>query len=201
MNITVIGATGMVGSKVAAQAVGRGHAVTAVTRSGKAVEGAARSIAADLSDTAAVVDLIDSSDATVIAVPTDRAGGDPEVVINAHRDLIAAAPTGRLLVVGGAGSLVVDGVQLKDTPDFPAAYRSEAEAFSTVLDLYRASQGLDWTLISPAPQIAPGEAAAEYRTAGDSPAGDFVSSGTFAVAILDELERPTHRGGRFTVAQ
>jgi putative NADH-flavin reductase len=200
MNITVIGATGMVGSKVVAEAVKRGHVVTAATRSGKAVEGAT-SVAADLGDTAAIVRLVDAADATVIAVPTDRTGGSPEPVITAHRDLIAAAPTGRLLVVGGAGSLVIGGAQLKDDPDFPAAYKSEAEAFSTVLDLYRGSHGLDWTLISPAPEIAPGEAAAEYSVADDSPAGDFVSSGTFAVAILDELESPAHRGGRFTVAQ
>ncbi len=200
MNITVIGATGMVGSKVVAEALARGHQVTAVTRSGTPVPGAT-ALAAELSDTATVTDLIDSADATVIAVPTDRTGGSAEPVINAHRDLIAAAPTGRLLVVGGAGSLLIDGVPLKDSPDFPAAYKGESEAFSTVLDLYRDSQGLDWTLISPAPQIAPGDPAESYTVAEDSPAGDFVSSGTFAVAILDELEKPAHRGQRFTVAQ
>ncbi|WP_027586328.1 NAD(P)-dependent oxidoreductase [Acidipropionibacterium thoenii] len=200
MNITVIGATGMVGSKVVAEALARGHQVTAVTRSGTPVQGAT-ALAAELSDTPTVTNLVNSADATVIAVPTDRTGGSAEPVINAHRDLIAAAPTGRLLVVGGAGSLLIDGVPLKDSPDFPAAYKSESEAFSTVLDLYRASQGLDWTLISPAPQVAPGDAAQNYTVAADSPAGDFVSSGTFAVAILDELERPAHRGQRFTVAQ
>lgn len=200
MNITVIGATGMVGSRVVAEALSRGHRVTAVTRGGTAVEGTTP-VAADLSDTATVIDLINASDATVIAVPTDRTGGSAEPVIKAHRDLIAAAPTGRLLVVGGAGSLLADGVELKDGPGFPPLYKPEAEAFSTVLGLYRASHGLDWTLISPAPEIAPGDAADHYSVALDSPAGSFVSSGTFAVAILDELETPAHRGARFTVAQ
>ncbi|MDN6624314.1 MAG: NAD(P)H-binding protein, partial [Acidipropionibacterium jensenii] len=81
MNITVIGATGMVGSRVVAEALSRGHQVTAVTRGGTAVEGTTP-VAADLSDTAAVVDLINASDATVIAVPTDRPGGSAEPGIN-----------------------------------------------------------------------------------------------------------------------
>ncbi|MEE8869361.1 MAG: NAD(P)H-binding protein [Acidipropionibacterium acidipropionici] len=201
MNITVIGATGMVGSKVVAEAVRRGHQVTAVTRSGKNVEGAVSSVAADLTDTATVVGLINSSDATVIAVPTDRTGGSPQPVIDAHKAIIAAAPTKRIFVVGGAGSLIVGGIQLKDTPDFPPEYKSEPTAFSHVLDEYRASTGLDWTMISPAPTIAPGDAAESYQVADDSPAGEYVSNGTFAVAILDELEKPAHRGARFTVAE
>lgn len=202
MNITVIGATGMVGSKVVEEAVKRGHQVTAVTRKGTEVAGAAKSLAADLGDTATVVGLINGSDATVIAVPTDRSGGSPQPVIDAHKAIIAAAPTGRVLVVGGAGSLIVEGgIELKDTPDFPKEFLKEPTAFSQVLKDYRASKGLDWTMISPAPTIAPGEAAKSFTLGDDSPAGEYVSSGTFAVAILDELEKPAHRGARFTVAE
>lgn len=202
MNITVIGATGMVGSKVVEEAVKRGHQVTAVTRKGTEVAGAAKSLAADLGDTETVVGLINGSDATVIAVSTDRSGGSPQPVIDAHKNIIAAAPTGRIFVVGGAGSLIVEGgVELKDTPDFPKEYLKEPTAFSQVLKDYRAAKGLDWTMISPAPTIAPGEAAKSFTLGDDSPAGEYVSSGTFAVAILDELEKPAHRGARFTVAE
>lgn len=154
----------------------------------------------ELSDTPAVSAAIEASDVTVISVPPDRSGGSHEPTLKAHRDLIAAQPHGRFLVVGGAGSLEIDGVRLKDTPGFPPAYYNEAATFSTILDLYRASKNLDWTMLSPAPVIVPGERTGTYRVGSDSPIGDTISAEDFAIAIVDELEKPAHRGTRFTVA-
>jgi putative NADH-flavin reductase len=200
MNITVIGGTGMVGSRVVAEAARRGHEVTAVSRSGTAIEGAVRTQAMELGDTAGVTAVIDASDATVIAVSPNRSGGSQEPTIQAHRDLIAAHPAGRFLVVGGAGSLEIDGVRLKDTPGFPSAYYPEATTFSTILDLYLASRNLDWTMLSPAPVIGPGTRTGAYRVGSNSPVGNSVSAVDFAIAIVDELEKPVHAGTRFTVA-
>ncbi len=200
MKITVIGATGMVGSRLVAEAARRGHEVIAVSRSGASVEGAASAAAMNLSDTAKVAALIDASDATVISIPPDRRGGSHEPLLQAHRDLIAAAPSGRFLIVGGAGALEVDGVRLKDRPGFPSAYLPEATAMSTVLDLYRASANLNWTMLAPAPVIAPGKRSGRYSVGTDSPAGDSISAEDFAMAIVDELEKPAHAGTRFTVA-
>ena len=103
-------------------------------------------------------------------------------------------------MVGGAGSLEIDGVRLKDTAGFPSVYYNEATTFSTILDLYRASRGLTWTMLSPAPMIAPGQRTGVYRVGSDSPIGDAISAEDFAVAIVDELEKPAHTGTRFTVA-
>jgi putative NADH-flavin reductase len=121
MKITVFGATGMIGSRIVAEASRRGYEVAAVSRSGASPDGASKAVAMALNDTPNVVALIDSSDATVISVPPDRNGGSHEPIIQAHRDLIAARPSGRFLVVGGAGALEIDGVRLKDTPGFPDA--------------------------------------------------------------------------------
>lgn len=200
MRITVIGATGMVGSRIVAEASRRGHVVTAASRSGKSPQGASSARALELSDTQAVKAAIESADATVITVPPDRAGGSHEPTLKAHRDLIAARPAGRFLVVGGAGSLEIDGVRLKDSPGFPPAYYNEADTFSTILDLYRAAKNLQWTMLSPAPVIAPGERTGAYRVGANSPIGDRISAEDFAVAIVDELENPVHAGTRFTVA-
>jgi len=147
----IIGSTGMIGSRIVAEAAQRGHEVTAVSRSGGMTKGASRAAAMELSDTSAVSAAIDASEATVIAVSPDRSGGSHEPTIRAHRNLIAAQPSGRFLVVGGAGSLEIDGVRLKDTAGFPPAYYNEAATFSTILDLYCASRGLAWTMLSPAP--------------------------------------------------
>ncbi|MCG3143476.1 MAG: hypothetical protein HONDAALG_00824 [Gammaproteobacteria bacterium] len=200
MKIAVFGATGMIGSRLTAEAARRGHQVTAVSRSGTVPQGASTAIAMELNDTPKVVALIDSSDASVIAIPPDRHGGSHEPILQAHRDLIAARPTGSLLVVGGAGALEVDGVRLKDMPGFPAAYQAQASTLSTIFDLYRASKGLNWTMLAPAPRIAPGERTGHYRVGTDSPAGDAISAEDFVVAIVDELEKPAHAGTRFTVA-
>ena len=199
MKINVIGATGMIGSRVVAEAARRGHEVTAISRSGAAPQGAAHAEAIDFGDTAKLVQAIDAADATVLANGPDR-GGSHDPYLNGHRALIAAKPRHRVLVVGGAGSLEVGGVQLKDLPEFPAAYHKEATTVGEMLDAYRGSQGLDWTVLSPPPMIAPGERSGSYRTGTDSPVGDAISAEDYAVAIVDELEKPAHRGRRFTVA-
>lgn len=201
MKIAVYGATGMVGSRVVSEAAARGIEVIAVSRSGREVEGARRSIAAQLGDTARLVELAGEVDAIVISVPTDRTGGSPQPVIDAHRAIITAAPRTRLLVVGGAGSLQVDGELLVDSPGFPDAYKGEATAFTEVLADYRgAGEDVDWTLISPSPVIEPGERTGRPVLGTDSPVGDRVTAEDFAVAIVDELLTPAHRRTRFTAA-
>lgn len=155
MKIAVIGGTGFVGSATVAEAASRGHEVTSATRSGSHAQGATTDVTLALTDTDAVVDLVSSQDATVVAVPAGRVEGDVEPTLAAHRTLIAAlserAPQARLVVVGGAGSLTTpDGTRLVDTADFPEEYATEARTFATVLDLYRAAgDSLAWTLVSP----------------------------------------------------
>lgn len=192
MNISVIGAAGMVGSAILAEAQNRGHQVTGYTRSGSA-----DTSALDLADTQALVEVINSSEATVISVASRD---DYSAAIAAHRALIAAAPTGRFLVVGGAGALKAGDGLLLESPDFPAEYLPEAKTFASILDDYRAASDLNWTMLAPSPMIAPGTRTGNYRTELDVPAGIFVSTQDFAVAAIDELENPAHQGTRFTAA-
>ena len=199
MNIAVIGATGMVGERTVAEAVARGHQVDAYSRSGNAVPGA-EGKTVDLANTDELVSIVNGHDVTIIAVSAGR-GTSADPVINAHKALIAAKPAGRLLIVGGAGSLMDEnGVRLVDTAGFPEAYKNEAKAFFQILEEYRASEGLAWTLLSPAPLIRPGERTGKYNVSLDTPAGTEISAEDFAVALLDEAETPKHPGVRFTVA-
>lgn len=202
MKINVIGATGMVGTQAVAEAAARGHEVVAYSRSGNAVEGAARAAALDMAETARVVEAVGDADVTIIAVSAGRGGQDPQPVIDAYRALIAAQPAARIIAVGGAGSLNADeaGTLIKDTPSFPADYYPEANAFATILQEFRNSHGVDWTVVAPSPVIAPGKRTGEYMTADDVPAGEGVSTQDFAIALIDEAENPTHRQARFTVA-
>jgi len=190
----------MVGSRVVAELVGRGHAVTGVTRSGSQVPGAS-SVQGDLGDAAFIRSLAADHDVVVSATGPSRTGQDHQIWLDALQTAEANVGDTRLFVVGGAGSLLVDGGRLVDQPDFPAAYKAEALTAAEALEAIRqAPEGLNWVFLSPAPVLAPGERTGSYRTGDDSPAGEQISAEDLAVAIVDELEEPKHRRARFTVA-
>ena len=196
MKVLVLGATGMVGSAIVAEGRSRGQdVVTASTRPGAA------DVVADVTDTDALTQLAAGSDAVVISVPPPRDGSDHQPWVDAHQRLAATSFPARLAMVGGAGSSLVDGARLLESPDFPEMFRAEASSASTVLDTFRAAAtGVDWVILSPAPQIGPGERTGAYRTGTDNLVGPSISAEDYAVALWDELEEPQHRRTRFTVA-
>lgn len=200
MKIAVYGATGMVGSQIAAEALRRGHDVTAVSRSISEIPGAL-SRQADLGDATVFAEIAGAHDAVVLATGPSRTGGDHGDWLEAMKQAYSSAGSTRLLIVGGAGALEVDGKRLVDTAGFPEEYRAEAltlaEAYEAVL---AAPAQLDWTMLAAAPEIAPGVRTGSYVTAKDSPAGGSISTQDYAVAMLDEIERPAHRRERFTAA-
>ena len=199
MKIAVYGATGMVGTEVVAEAISRGHEVTSVTRSGTEVAGTT-AVKAELNDAATYRDLGKNNDVIVISVPPSRTGGDHQEYLDAFEEITETLTPARLIVIGGAGATEVNGVRLLDAPGFPDAYRAEAETAAAVYDMFTSVSGINWTVVAPAPEIAPGRRTGSYTQGTDSPAGGFVSSQDFAVAILDEIETPAHENRRLTVA-
>lgn len=192
MKIALFGATGMVGSRIAAEATARGHEVTSLSRS----------TGGDLADPDAVRAAAQAHDVLVSATGPSRTGESHEPWLAAVSTLVEQAGEARVLFVGGAGSLLTpDGTRLLDTDGFPEEYKAEATSGAAALDLFRAApESLDWTFVSPAPVIAPGERTGSYATALDTPAGDFISAEDYAVALVDEIEHPQHRRQRFTAA-
>ncbi|MDA3649877.1 NAD(P)H-binding protein [Saccharopolyspora indica] len=206
MKITVIGATGMAGSRITAEAVRRGHHVTAVSRSGAPLPGAT-AVRADVTDGERMRDLFAGADAIVGA--TRPAPGQEHVVGETTTALLDAA-TGadrRVLVVGGAGPLRTPGDPdrlVVDDPAYVAAeWRTIAAASVAQLEVCRAHQA-DWTYLSPPAVLEPGERTGHYRRGGTTllvgPDGTSrISAEDFAVAVLDELENPSG-AKHFTVA-
>ena len=192
MKIALFGATGMVGSRIAAEATARGHQVTTLSRS----------TGADLADAGSVRRAAADHDVVVSATGPSRTGDPHEPWLDAVSTLIAHADDARVVFVGGAGSLLTpDGTRLLDTEGFPEEYKAEATSGAAALDLFRAApESLDWTFVSPAPAIAPGERTGSYATALDTPAGGFITAEDYAVALVDEIEQPKHRRQRFTAA-
>jgi putative NADH-flavin reductase len=54
-------------------------------------------------------------------------------------------------------------------------------------------------MLSPAQVIAPGGRTEESRLGLDAPVGERISAEDYAVALVDEIEKPSHRRQRFTV--
>jgi putative NADH-flavin reductase len=216
MKIVLFGATGNVGQRVATEALNRGHEVIGVVRDpskSKPTDARAKLVAGDATDQASVAAAVRGADAIVNSIsprPNAYGKGAPSLTV-AARSLLAAAQQAnikRLIIVGGAGSLeVAPGVALVDTPQFPEAYKAEAVAQRDALTLYRAEAGdFDWTYISPALIIQPGERTGSYRTTGDqllsgaNGAPSSISFEDYAVAVVDELEKPKNLRKRIGVA-
>lgn len=202
LTIALFGASGMIGAQVAAEAVSRGHAVTGYTRGGGRVPAGVLPATGDLADETTVKEAAATHDVVLSATGPSRTGDSHEPWLAAVQNLLDHAVGARVVFVGGAGSLLTpDGTRLLDSPGFPPEYAAEARSGAAALDLFRAaSPDLDWTFLSPAPVIAPGERTGSYRVSLETPAGDSISVEDYAVALVDELERPRHRRERFTVA-
>ncbi|MBV8619737.1 MAG: NAD(P)-dependent oxidoreductase [Curvibacter sp.] len=210
MNIALIGASGFIGSGMLAEALARGHRVTALVGRPERLSAHPQLIAlkSDALDTATLAGQLQGHDLVISAFSGHAQADVQGYYLRGFQSILQAvrqSGVGRLLVVGGAGSLeVAPGVQVLDTPGFPEAYRASAEGARQALNLLRAESTLDWTLLSPSAMIVPGEKTGRFRLGGDQllvdAQGDSrISVPDYAVAMLDEAERPAHSRRRFTV--
>ncbi|MGB5905288.1 MAG: NAD(P)-dependent oxidoreductase [Xanthobacteraceae bacterium] len=201
MKIAVIGGTGRVGSRIVEELSRRAHDVTVIVRHPENVPARSGVIAvqADVFDVDGLAEAVAGHDVAVSAV--HFTASDPARLIAA----VKQARIGRYAVVGGAGSLeIAPGVALMSTPEFPAAYKAEAEKGGVFLGLLRRETELDWTFLSPSALFVEGERTGKFRLGGDRLLTDaggksWISFEDYAVALADEIERPAHSRQRFTV--
>jgi putative NADH-flavin reductase len=210
MKIAVFGASGRIGSRIISEALNRGHDVTAVVRHPEdytTIHDHLKVAKGDLFNAQDVETGAFDQEAVVCAYNYTR-GAAPstfsEVVVPLIHGL-KQAHTKRLIIIGGAGSLeVAPGKQLVDTSDFPEAYKAPALAHREALQLYKKEHELEWTYISPAAEIAPGERTGRFRTGTnqlltDAQGKSFITMEDFAIAVVDEIENPMHIREQMTV--
>ncbi|TBL71865.1 NAD(P)-dependent oxidoreductase [Obesumbacterium proteus] len=212
MKLAIIGATGFVGRVAVNEALARGHEVTAIARHTKDLPANSHLHIAlgDVTDVDWLAQTLKGADAVISAF--NPGWTDPDLYANfvkgSNAILKAVEKSGvkRFLVVGGAGSLeVAPGVELIDTPQFPAEIRPGAQGARELRDALRAGSPLDWTVLSPAAMLAPGQRTGNFRLGttsllmnGDAPAN--ISVEDLAVAILNEIEQPQFIKQQFTAA-
>lgn len=210
MKIALIGATGYVGSAILQEALARGHAVTALVRHpGKVpARDGMRAVGADVLAADELAAQLGGHDAVISAFSGHAQGDVLGYYLQGMASIVAAtrrAGVPRLLVVGGAGALeVAPGVQLLDTPAFPAEWKATAEGARQALARLREETELDWTVLAPSAHLEPGERTGRFRLGTDSLLADAdgnsrISLADYAVAMIDELEKPAHSRTRFTV--
>lgn len=210
MKIALIGASGFVGKAILKEAASRGWEITAIVRHPDKVENLPGVTVkqVDVTDVDALAKALAGHEVTISAF--NGGWGDPDIYnkhLDGSRAIVEAAKTAktRLIVIGGAGSLeAAPGVQLVDTPQFPREYYDAARAARDALNEIRQEKGLEWSFVSPAIMITPGERTGNFRYGGDQPVFDAkgesnISVEDLALAVVDEAATGTHTGKRFTL--
>jgi len=199
--IAIIGATGRAGSQLLEEALRRGHSVTAIARNTDKIEvrPGVTVKQADALDAQALQQAISGNDVVISAA--HFATLPASAVIGP----VKSAGVPRLLVVGGAGSLLLSGgTRVIDNPGFPNEYKKEASAGATFLDALREEQQLDWTFLSPSAEFTETERTGKFRLGQDellvsNEGRSWISFADYAIALIDEVETPKHSRQRFTV--
>lgn len=206
MKIAVVAANGKAGQAIVAEALERGHEVTAIVR-GENKTKAEKVLVKDL------FDLTKEDLAGFDAVVTAFGAYTPETLPQHTTSLEHLAgllenSSTRLLVVGGAGSLYIDDTlttQLSQTPDFPDAFLPLATAMGQGLERLREFSNVNWTYISPAADfVADGAKTGDYILAGEvftvnEKGESAISYADYAIAMLDEIESGSHIKERISV--
>jgi uncharacterized protein len=208
MKVVLFGASGMIGSRILSELIHRGHSVTAVARHPEKVlpEDSVNAVRGDVLDAAGIAAAATGADAVISAYSPPHT--DSGKLVDSARALVEGltqAGVRRMIMVGGAGSLeVAPGVQLVDTPEFPAEWKAIALAHRDALAVLK-SADVDWSYFSPAGLIEPGSRTGKFRLGGtrlvaNDRGESKISAEDYAIALVDELENPRHLRRQFTAA-
>ena len=208
MKVALYGATGKSGSRILKELVSRGHQVIAIVRNPAKLPQPGAGVVIkqdDLSDPTKIAAAVNGADAVISAYAPPQ--GDVDAIVGVTQRQVEALNHGsnvRLIVVGGAGGLnVAPGVTLIDSGYLPEPYLPIAKAHTQALNVLREST-IDWTYLAPAAYFEPGTRTGKFRLGTDELIANEqqesrISMEDYAIALVDELEKPKHRRQRFSI--
>jgi putative NADH-flavin reductase len=208
VKVALYGATGNAGSRILKELAARGHQITAIVRDPAKIPQPGPGVLVkqdDLSEPKKIAAAINGAEAIISAYAPPQ--DDPDAIVGVTQRLIDALgdeTSARLIVVGGAGGLLVaPGVTLVDSGYMPEPYLPIARAHVKVFHALRAST-IDWTYLAPAAYFTPGERTGKFRLGRDELIANAqqesrISMEDYAIALVDELEVPKHHRQRFSV--
>ncbi len=210
VTIVVVGGTGYTGGNIAREAAGRGHTVVSVSRSEPAEPVAG--VRYELGQVDEVAPRV-VPDADVVVAALSPRGDMAGRLVAAYQQLaeLSAEAGARYVQVGGFSSLrPAPGAPRVVEGEIPEEYRAEAlEGEDTrAMLVEKAPHDLDWLFVSPAGAygaFAPGERRGEYRVGGEvalfaEDGSTSISGADFALAVVDEIERPSHHRAHIGIA-
>ena len=207
-------ATGFVGSAILNELLSRGHKVTAVVRNISKLpkNDNLTAVQEDVANVDAIAKIAKGKDAVISAY--NPGWNNPQMgKINDENypkivEAVKKAGVGRLLIVGGAGTLFVKpGVRVVDTGVIPAEIIDAVRSLGNFY-LHYLTKDLDWVFFSPAgafEEANKGQRTGKFRLGKDDLIVDpttgtsHISVQDYAVAMVDELEKPAHHKERFTI--
>ena len=201
-NIVLIGATGNIGGRILDEALNRKHVVTAVTRDPRKLSARPNMTvrAASTTDAPGLVKVMKGHDIAVVSVKWNE--NDVDRVI----DTIRKSGIKRAVFIVGAGSLLrKDGRTHFEHMAEKGVQPPTSKPAMVALEQIRKIKDFDWTAVSPAAAIPSGKRTGKFRLGldnflEDSKGESRISREDFAVAILNEIEKPKHIRKRFTAA-
>ena len=211
--IVLIGASGFVGSAILKEALDRGHKVTAVVRHPEKITIVHKNLIVKQSDVSSAVTTARICKGADAVISSYNAGWkNPEIAKETtlgYKLIIEGVKKSgvkRFLVVGGAASLFVSpGKRLMDAGIIPESFLPAVRALANVylIDL-TTEKSIDWVFFSPAGIIEPGLRTGKFRLGKDdmivNEKGESkISVQDYAVAMIDEVEKPAHHRERFTI--
>jgi putative NADH-flavin reductase len=205
--VMIVGAGGRAGRAATAEAVRRGHEVTAVIRDPARHHDLAGAgvtvVAGDVTDAEGLAALAAGHDAVIAAV-YDLASTDPRGFFVTTADALITglgrAGVPRLVWVGLASLLpTANGTALRDTGGYPDEYREFFDAHAAATDAFAgAGAGLDWVALSPSGDFDHGGAPTGAFAVAPADAASRITYAHFALALLDQVDAPsasrTHLG-------
>ena len=211
--IVLIGASGFVGSAILNEALDRGHRVLAVVRHPEKITTVHKNLVVTQSDVSFidnVTEVCKGADAVISAYNPGWKNPDiAEETTRVYRVILEGVSQSgikRFLVVGGAGSLFVSpGKRLMDSGVIPESFIPALRALAGIyLNDLVSEKRIDWVFFSPAGNLQPGKRTGKFRLGKDdlivNEAGESkISVQDYAVAMIDEVEKPAHHRERFTI--
>lgn len=212
-NVALIGASGFVGTAILNELLVRGHKVTAIVRNPEKVSrhnANLRVVKADVADTETLKRTVKGADVVISAYNPGWTNPNiyEEVLRNYPLILKAVKEAGisRLLCVGGAGTLFcAPGLRVVDSGAIPEAIMGGVKSLGEFyLNTLMNEHGIDWVFFSPAGTLKPGERTGKFRLGKDclivdDKGNSRISVEDYAVAMVDEMEKPAHHYERFTI--
>jgi len=214
MKVALIGATGFVGNAILNELTDRNYYVVAIARNTDKIENNSDTIEKINADVFNSEDISKAISGADLVISAYNPGWTNPNIADEYRKgaesiqkAVENSDVKRLIVIGGAGTLKIDGNYLVDGADFSKdIYPAANSVRNYFVENLSKNETLDWEFFSPAIEMYNGNGLTKtknYRYGSDAPVFNaegrsLLSVEDLAVAVVDEVENKQFIRKQFT---